>query len=311
MDYEQMQKAIRKHVVGTGSQLLKTRDLVTKITLLSHTINNTSGFSLIFSLSHIPADGYTYYKLLNAFFNPSKMIAMNYQRKFDKAEQIEGFIGKTNYRFTLSAPMVVNVLKNLIFGKKVQFFSRYVDEEKVSSIKEAYSKDAKSEFPFISTNDIITSNFCNATNSRLTLSAINLRNRIEGLGNEDAGNYEFVLLLDNNHFDTPEKIRKVLSSKGRFEANNGKMPGILEALKSNITLITNASSFIEDYQLGEFKQILHLPIFKSKNIFCDFAAVYKAHGNKRAILYFGKTTTPKKYFEKSELGESVSESLFR
>jgi len=311
MEYVQMQKTIEKHVVSTGSKLLKTGDFVFKVTLLSHKINHTSGLAIIFSISHVPADGYTYYKLLNAFFDPTQMTAMNYQRNFEAAGKIEEFIGKANHRFTSSAPMIFNVLKNLIFGKKAQYFSRFVDEEKVGAIKNAYAKDEKSEFPFISTNDVITSSHSKATNSRLCMSAINLRNRIEGMGNEDAGNYEFILLLDKKHSDTPEAIRRVLSSKGQFEANDGVLPGVLEALKSNITLVTNASTFIEDYKLGDLKQILHLPIFNPKSFFCDFAAIYKAKNNRRAIFYFGKRTSTQKYLENSQLGETVSGSLFR
>ena len=311
MNYAQMLKAIEKHVVANGNTLLKTGDFVTKVTLFSHKLNNTSGVAVLFSISHVPADGYTYYKLLNAFFDPSQMTAMNYQRKFDAVGKIEDFIGETNYRFTSSAPMIVNVLKNLLFGKKVQYFSRFVDEEKVGAIKDAYSKDEKSEFPFISTNDVITSSHSKATNSRLCMSAINLRNRIEGMDNEDAGNYEFVLLLDKKHANTPEAIRRTLSSKGQFEPNDGKLPGVLEALKSNITLITNASSFIEDYRLGDLKQILHLPIFNPKSIFCDFSVIYKAKDNRTAVFYFSKKSSTKHYLENSELGEPVSETLFR
>ncbi len=311
MDYLQMQKVIDKHVVNTGNKLLKTGDYVFKVTLLSHKINNTSGVAVLFSISHVPADGYTYYNLLNAFFDPTQITAMNYIRNFEAVDKVEDFIGKANHKFTSSAPMIVNVLKNLIFGKKVEYFSRFVDEEKVGTIKDAYTQDEKSEFPFISTNDVITSSHSKATNSRLCLTAINLRNRIEGMGNEDAGNYEFVLLLDREHSNTPEAIRRTLSSKGRFEANNGILPSVSEALKCNITLVTNASGFIEDYKLGDLKQILHLPIFNPKSVFCDFAVIYKAKDNRRAMFYFSKKTSAKHFLANCELGETVSETLFR
>ena len=311
LEYSKMLSSIKNNVVGTGKELVKTGELVTKISLLSHKINNTSGLVVLFSISHVVADGYTYYKLLNAFFDPSQISVMNYRRKFEAVDKIEDFIGKINYNFVSSAAMIINVLKNMLFGKKNQYFSRFVDEQKVNTLKETYANDRKSKFPFISTNDVITSHFCRATNSRLALSAINLRNRIEGVNNEDAGNYEFVLLLDKKHYQTPEAIRKVLSSKGKFKANNGKMPSIIEALRSNITVITNASSFIEDYCLGDLKQILHLPVFKPEGVYCDFAAVYKTKDNKRAVFYFGKNTSAHKYLENSALGETVSQSLFR
>ncbi|MBI9065445.1 MAG: hypothetical protein JEZ14_25900 [Marinilabiliaceae bacterium] len=57
-------------------------------------------------------------------------------------------------------------------------------------------------------------------------------------------------------------------------------------------------------------QILHLPIFNPKSIFCDFGVIYKAKDNRTAIFYFSKKTSIQHYLANSELGESVSESLF-
>ena len=117
--------------------------------------------------------------------------------------------------------------------------------------------------------------------------------------------------MDKEQYKTPEAIRRTLTSKGRFEAFNSIMPGVLEALKCNLTTVTNAASFIEDYKLGDLKQILHISFFDPKTVPCDVAAIYKAKDNRRAIFYFGKMTTAKQYLENSELGEKVCESLFR
>ena len=117
--------------------------------------------------------------------------------------------------------------------------------------------------------------------------------------------------MDKEQYKTPEAIRRTLTSEGQFEAYSEIMLGVLEALKCNLTTVTNAARFIEDYKLGDLKQILHLPIFDPKTVPCDVAAIYKAKDNRRAIFYFGKMTTAKQYLENSELGEKVSESLFR
>ena len=89
------------------------------------------------------------------------------------------------------------------------------------------------------------------------------------------------------------------------------MPGVFEALSCNLTTVTNAASFKEDYRLGDLRQTLHLPIFNPKTIPCDAAAIYRAKGNRRALFFFGKNTPVEKYLASSELGETVSESLLR
>jgi len=311
MDFEQMLLALKPHIVAPGRKLLKTCGMVTRVTILKHEINQCSGFAILFSISHVAADGYTYYKILNSFFDPSQMSVMNYQRKIKESEKIKEFIGDINYNFAGSLALIVNILKNLIFGRKVKYLSRYIDENKIDTIKSEYLAGDTKEFPFLSTNDIITSSFARATKSRLCLSAINLRNRIEGMNNDDAGNYEFVLMLDEKHYNTPENIRRTLSSKGKFLVNDGVLPGIWESLNSNYSTITNAASFIEDYQISGLKQILHIPLFNPKKAFMDFGVVYKANNGRRAILFFGKKTSLKDYIAEAELGESVCSSLFR
>jgi hypothetical protein len=55
---------------------------------------------------------------------------------------------------------------------------------------------------------------------------------------------------------------------------------------------------------------MHIPIFDPKSIPMDCAVIYKASGGRRAILFLGKQTSPEDYLAVSELGETVSKSLF-
>lgn len=72
----QMLRVIKKHVVRPANELLKTVEYVSKVTLFSNRLNNSSRVVILFSVSHVPADGYTYYKWLNSFFEPSQMNCM-------------------------------------------------------------------------------------------------------------------------------------------------------------------------------------------------------------------------------------------
>lgn len=111
---------------------------------------------------------------------------------------------------------------------------------------------------------------------------------------------------DNIYADIKERVLKLL------ESNPWLASKIIKEKKEVIVPADGyTSSFIEDYKLLDLKQILHLPIFNPKSIFCDFAVIYKAKDKRRAIFYFGKKTSAKHYLANSELGETVSETIFK
>ncbi|MFA8450251.1 MAG: hypothetical protein ACEPOW_06130 [Bacteroidales bacterium] len=309
MEYTEMDNATKKHQVVKGKKLIKTGGYVTKVTILNHKIDNTSGIAVLFSMAHVAADGHTYYKLLNSLYEPSQMQAMKFQRNMEADNLFWHIIGKKKSNY-LPFRIILKIIQNLYFGKKVRYFCRFLNENKINKIKEDYASKAQKKFPYISTNDVVTSTFCKATNSDVTFLIINLRDKIEGVNELNAGNYQFALLLNKKHFQTPESVRQMLSQKDDIVFEKDELLNLFQVMKSNLTMITNVTNFVKDYHLFGLKQVLHIPVRHPQDIFCDLAFVYKARNNRKAVLYFGKVTPPENYIESGHFEESVSGSLF-
>jgi len=101
-------------------------DPVTRITIVPDADRREDGFALIFSLSHCPADGHTYYKILNALSNAGTIQPLIATRNHDASEKMTDAIGKKVSGYPLSVPVIINVLKGMVLGKKAECFAYYV-----------------------------------------------------------------------------------------------------------------------------------------------------------------------------------------
>ena len=70
----------------------------------------------------------------------------------------------------------------------------YLDKEKLKTAKEIAAAEPGAA-PFVSSNDIVTSGFARATNSKMITMAMDFRGRLEGLTTKHAGNYHLGLLF--------------------------------------------------------------------------------------------------------------------
>lgn len=112
----------------------------------------------------------------------------------------------------------------MLRGPKATLEARYVNEDKVNELKATVNNGEG----FVSTNDILTSSFGQATNSDLTLMAINLRGRVEETDEDDAGNYSLVLLYDKESAATPSSVSQLLSNGPPFTRKNNSLPGFFK-----------------------------------------------------------------------------------
>ena len=111
----------------------------------------------------------------------------------------------------------------------------YVDPEKIAEAKRNAPIHAGSGvdvggLEYVSTNDILTSYFGQATSARLLMMTINYRGRgqsLAAIGNADAGNYDGVVLNDRDGFATPGKLRQSLRAGMPFRrVGTRPLPGM-------------------------------------------------------------------------------------
>mmetsp|Transcript_39599 Transcript_39599/g.82742 ORF Transcript_39599/g.82742 Transcript_39599/m.82742 type:complete len:281 (-) Transcript_39599:453-1295(-) len=236
--------------------------------------------------------GHTYYKIMSMLEKSGDVQELSSTRKHDFVPQSKEAIGLKDHKYLSSFSFTMCCIKSMLCGSKAKFEARFVDEDKVKVLKDEASKNG-----YISTNDILTSAFSRATRSDILLMAINLRKRVKGTEDTDAGNYSLVVVHDSKSSASPSNIRQSLNDGLPFTRKGGKpLPGFFKTINSRASMITNWAfpRFKADMALcnasGEssISLALHLPIpYHPKEIAFPIAVIFKPCAGKLGVLYGG------------------------
>ena len=89
--------------------------------------------------------------------------------------------------------------------------------------------------------------------------AINFRNKIDGCGDDDVGNYEDLLAYTPRDYASPSLIRRSVSGIPYFRASGAPLPTNLEHLAATYGAVTNWATFARPLALDGVQE-LHLPL---------------------------------------------------
>ena len=128
-----------------------------------------------------------------------------------------------------------------------------------AALSSSKAENQDGEVPWVSSNDIITSAFLEASAPDVGLMAANLRTRLDAVGDENAGNYEGTVKLVPEDFKPPKVRRSIAGGRCRRVSNTPQMGPGTEAI--DISVITNWASFAQDLVPLEGCEILaHHPV---------------------------------------------------
>lgn len=270
------------HMVEQAFKLYHKKNRLTKLTIL-HLDNQR--FLLIFSLSHLIADGHTFYQIFNMLSSQNEIYSLNVVRK-NEFLQAKDFIPKRHFKFTRSPGLIFWFVTKILFSrKKVQVKSFELNQKYVQQQKQQAKEGGV--VPFVSTNDILSSNYAQLSDSNAMMMAINFRNRIPALTDKDAGNYEDILVIDKERSSTKEKIR-ILINDLKNEEPKIKIPKGRAVLKSNPVFITNWAGFSKPVIIDNTQSLMHLPLYTTKQIMYDLCVVYSPRADVVSALLFMK-----------------------
>jgi len=307
MPYDALAAAVvkSKAQLDYGSKLVNKGDLVTRITITSDP-TSPSAFGLVVSMSHVVADGYTYFTIMNMLSSAGEIKALNQRREVETDARMSSTC-KASRDFVLSAGHLLNVMCGLVCGGKTKTVVRRVDAAKIAAAK----ADAKARgAEFVSTNDIITSNLGNLTGARVLLMALNHRGRVEGATAADAGNYEDTLAIDQGYFGTPEGVRQILKSGVPYECRKKDLPTCFEALRSQFAIISNWASFAEGLCIPGCEQLIQFPLCEASYIPYECAIIFKSNSKDTCVMYLTKKYKESYWTDNAPVGDVVSQSIF-
>lgn len=246
-NYTNLMNHLDKYLVKPGYKCINTIEKLFKVILIKMPDNK---FALVISLSHCIADGYTYYKIFNMFSNNVKEEILYCDRMFEFEDiikknkcELQNCILKKIFSFSnLFAQLFSNT-------KKDNTELKIISKEKINDIKTKYNN-----LMFVSTNDIITSEFFNNTNATVGIMSSNYRN-VNGKYKFSAGNYTDLIFYKMKSKTDPFYIR--------YKLNQYKM---------NTHTYYHNKNYIYDYLNNIFNFILKTYEFIT-NLFCIFNLV--------------------------------------
>ncbi|GMI35224.1 hypothetical protein TeGR_g12281 [Tetraparma gracilis] len=219
LPYPRLVAAVAKDAsmsVGTGGALRSSGARITKLVVVEPEAAGGE-FAIVFSMSHAAADGHDYYRIFNMICSTDPVDSLTPVRVAEYERRESEWTGKKDFDFLTSGGLIKGMLSGLLFGPKAAWACYKVDASKVEAAKAASVRGAANlgakGVEFVSTNDVLTSHFCRATQARLCMMVVNFRDKTDlDISDKNAGCYEGCLLLDKENYADPACIRASLSA---------------------------------------------------------------------------------------------------
>lgn len=274
--YDNMAAVVLPILVKNGTKSLGRSDEPQfQVSVVPDAKSPDTRWALVVSMSHVIADGHTFYQVHNMLSDDdarTTVVALTAKRKPFSMETAmrsmggevnAGFLGRPKPGLLLS--LVTATMAGKMFGPSCAVATYALND---AFVKEQKVKDGNEDVAFVSTNDVITSTICTATQCDVGTMDVNFRGKVEGCEETDAGNYEDKIVYRPADFCTPSMIRRSILS--RLNLKRAATPptilptSVLDFWRLEmITSVSNWSTFAKDVSLERCGSVaeLHLPLF--------------------------------------------------
>jgi len=282
----------RGMVMGNGDESLAKHAHMFKVSLIPDAEHPTERFGVVMSLTHAIGDGYTFYQMHNMLSMGRPLTALDARRvhqahaEAEKATQEVG--GLTNISPWLILKMMYAYMRVWCGWDVPECCAHYVDQQHVAQRKEEAKREGS--VSFVSTNDVITSQFLSAPHVHRSVMVVNFRNKIACVCDAHAGNYMNIISYAPPDVASPSLIRKSLITLKRAAVPPTKLVEGPRRLGEIIAMVTNWASFDQGLELSHCTQDLHLPLYDPATIpiaVIQMVVIFRASEGGLAFLLFG------------------------
>lgn len=300
LTYDELEKKLKHLQVKSGNDCSNKDEALFKVTLIN--VRNSTDVVLVFSMSHVLADGFTFYKLQNMLDRNTPVTAMEvvrstrYEMEIQKLKKQPEFMGPT---------ALLGMISCSLFRSPMRMYVVQVNPAWIEAQKEAFRarraqlpNTTKNGVTFVSTNDILTAWHNKICRTDLSLMSINCRNRVPSFTDKWAGNYENGIMYNTpGDGHTPEAIRQSLQT---FRNASNTLPSTWKLLQWNTSITTNWCSFYQQINISdaatgcECTYKTHLPVINSKDLsfFREGMCAFKIDANRIGLFIFTRILTP-------------------
>lgn len=293
----------KAHVVGSGFALLGKDLPLARLSVLE---SSPGEFAVVFSLSHAVADGRTYYEILRMLRPGADARALATRRVAAFPEAMRDRCNRAALAWVDGPAAMCQMLPLLLgCGATARCHAFLLDDARVAEAKRAGAAGGG----YVSTNDVLTSGFFVACGTTVGLMGLDCRGRLEGVGDDLAGNYVTALVMDDGVFGSPADLREMYATTP-YATTTRTLPGACCAGKVSFAMVSDWASFAGDLvPLDGCELLVHAPVVNPAAILWDMMIPF-ASGKGRGVLCWTVSTDEAGLRKHLPVGGSVSDALF-
>ena len=167
MPYTSIVRAVAPLLVKKGNLCVgRSHEPLFRVSVVPDAAEPDRRWALVVSLSHIIADGHTFYRIYNMLCDAESVAALDVQRKASVPDAAAEAMGPANGFLHFPKPgLLVKVVIAMVAGKLFGPTGGVAVYEVDASFVSRKKREAKAEasVPFVSTNDVITSSVLTAS----------------------------------------------------------------------------------------------------------------------------------------------------
>lgn len=248
-------------------------------------------FALIVSVSHVISDGHTFYQLFRMLSETEPVRPLIVERVYSSGTDMHAAVrGGDDTLPWLGAPgFIVNAVGTMLRRRAPQYNLFSIDQQAVETRKSEYQ--AAHHPKFITSNDVVMSDFFSSTDCALVFMTVNFRGRIPNLTSDHAGNYQRLIAYQREDFARPELIRSAMADFRR--AVSGDLPGFFRSTRVKMGAITNSASLYKDVLLPGCTLLSHRPVVDSEQFvpFDHALMLFKSRQDQLALITSSRDTS--------------------
>jgi hypothetical protein len=265
---------------------------------------------------NITGDGRTYYEVFKMLHPGAPVKQLSIERVQHFSETMRDNCGRKELTWIDSVGTSIMYNVAMAFNGAPKCYAFDLDDGRVAEAKAKAAADGA--LSYVSTNDLLTSGFFNACNTRIGVMAMDCRGKLDGITGDMAGNYVTSLVLDSTTFGTPASLRKMYASMP-YKTTGRPLPGMCACCgcggnESNCGQITNWSSFAGALiQLEGCELSLHVPVhpYPPEYICWDEMIPFaRGPGGKKGVIIWTVNSDEKGLRETLPIGSCVDSKLF-
>ena len=321
--YDKIIAQVEPLVVKKGTESVDKEESLFKVNLIE--LIPRKRYALVVSVSHVIGDGHTYYRLYGMLNETAKVFSLDPVRLHNFLTDVAVLQGPATIAWLKTPTTMIGFLFNML-GRRAPTMGVFeLDTDGIQTKKSefeagvaavtaaaAHSPNTKSKSnsggsgkaDFVSTNDIVSSEFFRMCESDYGMIVLNYRNRIPSYTDSHAGNYETCLIYPKDDCSDPGMIRESLTT---HRSRSGQTPSMLESLNSNIAVTTNWVSLHRPIRFSTATERLHLPIIRLQDaLFRDFLVIFRANADVIGLLYCGRKFKSAEEFQQAATAACIA-----